>query len=173
MVEAGYLYYRWGAKGKLKLLKDNYSMLFSQAQAQSIAQSLSLRGDFNELLSSSVASITDSNDPEALDLNTLVKASQTLSSELVMEKLVQKLMHFLIENAGAQKGILVLVEDGRLVIEAECSMEQERELLNQQSVSLDDATNLSVAIVRYVVRSKEVVVQIMPLIMNDSRQTLT
>jgi len=152
MMEAGYLYYRWGAKGKLALLKNNYDMLFSQAQ------SLLLRGDFDGLLSISGTSESSSNDPEALDLNTLVKASQVLSSELVMDKLVQKLMHFLIENAGAQKGLLILVEDGQLVIEAECFLEQEQALLNQQNISLDMATNLSIAIVHYVVRSKEAVV---------------
>ncbi|RLA17369.1 MAG: hypothetical protein DRQ62_15040, partial [Gammaproteobacteria bacterium] len=116
------------------------------------------QGDFNELLGDTVTSVTDSNASESLDLNTLVKASQTLSSELVMDKLVQKLMHFLIENAGAQKGVLILAEDGQLIVEAECSLQQEQELLNQQSTALDSATNLPVSIVRYVVRSKEVLV---------------
>ncbi|NOR80946.1 MAG: SpoIIE family protein phosphatase [Methyloprofundus sp.] len=152
MTEAGYLYYRWGAKGKLRLLKNNYGKLFSQAQ------SLSPGDGFNELLNHSITSVTDNDDPEALDLKTLVKASQALSSELVMDKLVQKLMHFLIENAGAQKGILILVEAGQLLVEAECLMEQEQVLLNQQSIALDEATNLPIAIVHYVVRSQEIVV---------------
>lgn len=155
MVEAGYLYYRWGAKGKLKLLENNYGMLFSEGQG--IAQSLQISDGFDEKIGDSFSSVTDGGS-ETLDLKTLVKASQALSSELVMDKLVQKLMHFLIENAGAQKGILILAEAGQLVIEAECSLEQEHEVLSQQSSSLDDATNVSVAIVRYVVRSKETVV---------------
>jgi hypothetical protein len=47
-----------------------------------------------------------------LDLATVIKASQTLTSEIVLGKLLSKLMKIAIENAGAQKGFLILDNDG-------------------------------------------------------------
>lgn len=44
----------------------------------------------------------------SLDWMTVLKASQTLSSEIVFGSLMEKLMRILIENAGAQRGLLVI-----------------------------------------------------------------
>jgi predicted ATPase/signal transduction histidine kinase len=43
----------------------------------------------------------------SLDWMTVLKASQALSSEIVFSSLMEKLMRILIENAGAQRGLLV------------------------------------------------------------------
>ncbi len=157
MREAAYLYYRWGANGKLKLLQKNYSNLFTRALET--AYTHFSEADIEETLNSSRhTTMMPSNAESSLDLNTLLKASQALSGELVMAKLIQKLMHFLIENAGAEKGVLILLEDGQLVIEAACSVQDEQEILSQQHQPIEDALNISAAIVRYVMRSKELVV---------------
>ncbi len=152
MREAAYLYYRWGANGKLQLLQKNYSRLFSEAQQATQTFSGSSHTD------SANTSILHSTGESSLDINTLVKASQTLSGELVMEKLVQKILHFLIENAGAQRGLLILDEGGQMVVEAECSAEDQHTQLDQDSTLLEDSTQLSITIVRYVLRSKELLV---------------
>jgi hypothetical protein len=52
-------------------------------------------------------------------LATVIKASQTLTSEILLGKLLSKLMKIAIENAGAQKGFLILGNDSKWVIEAE------------------------------------------------------
>jgi predicted ATPase/serine phosphatase RsbU (regulator of sigma subunit)/tRNA A-37 threonylcarbamoyl transferase component Bud32 len=147
MTEASYLYYRWGALRKVALLEKNYLELLSRQKSNADFEQGTL--DYH--------TTSSTNSDFALDIHTLLKASQTLSGEIVMEKLLQKLMHFLIENAGAQRGVLILKEQDGYVIEAECTIEQEQEVINQQSVALADATNLSLMIVRYVLRSKETV----------------
>jgi hypothetical protein len=43
-----------------------------------------------------------------LDLATVVKASQALSSEIVLSKLIERLMTIALENAGADRGLLIL-----------------------------------------------------------------
>jgi predicted ATPase/tRNA A-37 threonylcarbamoyl transferase component Bud32 len=149
MQEAHYLYYRWGALRKVSLLEKNYPDLFRQKNTINI-EKITLDHYVT------TRPMTHSNE-SMLDINTLLKASQTLSGEIVMDKLLQKLMHFLIENAGAQKGVLILKEQGDYVIEAECTIEQDQEVMKQQPIALDAATNLSIMIVRYVVRSKECV----------------
>ncbi len=37
-----------------------------------------------------------------------MKAAQTLSSEMVLSRLLEKMMRIVIENAGAQRGFLLL-----------------------------------------------------------------
>ncbi|HSH02328.1 MAG TPA: AAA family ATPase [Anaerolineae bacterium] len=61
---------------------------------------------------------TDTSSSLALDLNSALKASQSLSGEIVLEKLLAQLMKIVIENAGAQHGFLLLEERGKWVIAA-------------------------------------------------------
>jgi predicted ATPase/serine phosphatase RsbU (regulator of sigma subunit)/tRNA A-37 threonylcarbamoyl transferase component Bud32 len=148
MIEASYLYYRWGALRKVTELEKNYADLLSR-------QKTSTDKVTTEFQTSSVS--TSRNNESTLDINTLLKASQALSGEIVMDKLLQKLMHFVIENAGAQRGVLILKEQDDYVIEAECTIEQDQEVMKQQLIILDETANLAIMIVRYVVRSKETV----------------
>ncbi|WP_109477274.1 ATP-binding sensor histidine kinase [Paraburkholderia sp. C35] len=44
-----------------------------------------------------------------LDLATVIKVSQTLSSEMVLPSLIEKLVRLAVENAGAARGLLILL----------------------------------------------------------------
>ena len=50
-----------------------------------------------------------------------MKASQALSSEMVLPKLIEKLVRIAVEHAGAERGLLVLVLNGEPRIEAEAT----------------------------------------------------
>jgi predicted ATPase/serine phosphatase RsbU (regulator of sigma subunit) len=52
-----------------------------------------------------------------LDVRAVVKASQAISTEIVLSKLVDSLMRVMIEQTGAQRGYLILRRDGRLWVE--------------------------------------------------------
>ncbi|MGH2415035.1 MAG: GAF domain-containing sensor histidine kinase, partial [Microcystaceae cyanobacterium] len=99
----------------------------------------------------------------SLDLATVIKASQTLSSEIVLSKLLEKLMKIVIENAGAQKGFLVLDKNGSWVIEAEGVVDFEN-VTTLQSIPVELSHSphqiplLSVAIINYVARTQKDVV---------------
>ena len=56
----------------------------------------------------SVISLHDkkNNHFEFLDFSTVIKASQTISSEIIMDQLLITMMNVTIENAGAEKGLL-------------------------------------------------------------------
>ena len=45
---------------------------------------------------------------QQLDVASVVKASQALSSEIVLPRLIERLMKIAIENAGADRGLLIL-----------------------------------------------------------------
>jgi predicted ATPase/signal transduction histidine kinase/ActR/RegA family two-component response regulator len=49
----------------------------------------------------------------------LLRATQSLSSQLLLDDLLAELMKLIIESAGAQRGYLLLAHDGGLAIEAE------------------------------------------------------
>ncbi len=52
------------------------------------------------------------------DLNSITKASQTIAREIVLSRLLEKMMHIVIENAGAERGFLLLPQSEQWVIEA-------------------------------------------------------
>ncbi|MFK5984170.1 MAG: AAA family ATPase [Pseudomonadota bacterium] len=159
MSEAYYLYYRWGAAGKLQSLQKHYAN-YIQHLSTSSTSDLSFTSSVDTIIETSSTTtsshVRTSTQESALDIETIAKASKILSGEIVMDKLLQKLMQFLIENAGAQKGVLVLTKADTLVIEAQISVDQE--LLSEQEILLEDASNVSIPLIRYVARSQETVV---------------
>jgi PAS domain S-box-containing protein len=62
-------------------------------------------------------------DPPAGQLNaeTIVKASQAISRELVLPNLIETFLRVAVENAGAERGLLILLRDGEPRIEAEAN----------------------------------------------------
>ena len=58
---------------------------------------------------------------EHLDLATVIKVSQAVSGEIVLEKLIDTLMRTAIEHAGAERGLLILLHDDQPQIEAEAT----------------------------------------------------
>ena len=58
---------------------------------------------------------------EQLDIATVIKVSQALSGEMVLEKLIDRLMRAAIEHAGAERGLLITPQSDELRIEAEAT----------------------------------------------------
>jgi serine/threonine protein kinase/signal transduction histidine kinase len=92
-----------------------------------------------------------------LDYTTVMKAFQTLSAEILLDKLLDKLMKIVIENAGAQKGFMILKNKDNLLIEAERSVNME-ETKVRESLKLEDSNSLSHSIINYVARTLQDVV---------------
>ncbi|EGJ32319.1 MULTISPECIES: AAA family ATPase [Moorena] len=147
--DAHYTYQGWGAVAKVKDLEARYPQFLATVSTDSIKTSLN-------------PSITDSGKTTSgvLDINSILKASQTISGEIIPDKLLEKLMKILIENAGAQQGFLILYKDGDWVIEAEGTVDSDQ-VTTLQSLPVDsvDAASqtpvLSVSIINYVARTQE------------------
>ncbi len=147
--DARYCYRRWGAIAKVEDLETRYAQFLNSSQTPLSTGRLST--------SSTTTSSTASS---ALDLAAVMQAAQSLSSEIVLERLLAKLMEILIETAGAQKGCLLLETDGQLRLEAEGPTDSDA-IAVLQSIPIDDplATDcVSMAIVNYVSRTRESVV---------------
>ena len=91
---------------------------------------------------------------EHLDLATVIKVSEAVSGEIVLEKLIDTLMRTAIEHAGAERGLLILPrgDDYRIEAEATTSSDQRERRLRQASVT---AADLPSRCFSYVLRTKE------------------
>ena len=91
---------------------------------------------------------------EHLDLATVLKVSQAVSGEIVLEKLLETLMRTAIEHAGAERGLLILPRGDELRIAAEATTRGDtvRVRLADQPLA---AAALPEAIVQYVVRTRD------------------
>jgi PAS domain S-box-containing protein len=143
--EALHCYKKWGALAKIKDLNERYRKLLSR-------RSNTLTSDGKDV--NSKIESTTSRQQEHLDLATVMKASQAISGEVVMAELMKQLMACIVENAGAQKGFLILNDDGRLKIQASIIADPLRiEVL--QSTPIERRHELAWDIVRFVFRSAE------------------
>ncbi len=111
---ARYLYYRWGAARKVEQLEETYPHLREHTDSARSGESPSLTRTHTH----STSSATDSINFSALDMSSVMKASQAISGEIVLGRLWRTTMQILLENAGGQRGWFVVREGDRLVVEA-------------------------------------------------------
>jgi GAF domain-containing protein len=90
---------------------------------------------------------------ERLDLATVIKVSQTVASEMVPEKLIDTLMRMAIEQAGAERGLLIVEQ--RIAAEAVTSGDSVLVRLCDEPVT---AVALPESVLHYVVRANESVI---------------
>ncbi|MBF0274923.1 MAG: AAA family ATPase [Nitrospinae bacterium] len=146
MTEAHYLYIKWGADAKAKHLLDNYPELIHLAFGEKITTE-----------AGSTMTTSSGSSSQILDLNTILKSSQTMSEEIVFGELLKKMLSIMIENAGAQRGVLVLREKEHLRIEAEEDLETGKvEVL--QSIPLEEHTNLPKSVIFFTDKTIDTVI---------------
>ncbi len=140
--EAHYLYEKWGAHGKVAALEAE----FPELRAAPVAAPAGKRRTIHA---------TTDGDTSSLDLATVVKAAQALSGEIDLPRLLQQLLRFALENAGATRGALILRRDDQLLIEAMGEAGAEIALPSQL---LEENGDLPLSVIQYVVRTRESVV---------------
>ncbi|MGB7895375.1 MAG: adenylate/guanylate cyclase domain-containing protein, partial [Microcoleus sp.] len=144
MIEAYYCYVQWGATAKVTDLETRYPQLLAPIQP-------------GIKTTTTTASVTTKGSGSNLDITTVMKASQAISGEIMLDKLLSKLMKILIESAGAQRGYLILSNQGELLIQAEGTINSQQVTV-LQSISVENCQELSSAIINYVARTQESVV---------------
>lgn len=97
-------YKRWGAEAKVKQMESRYAQLKNN-----------IGTDWGRQITSEQVK----NKPGNIDLESVLKASAALSGEIVLPRLLRKMMQVIMENAGAQKAFLIMEKKGERFIEAE------------------------------------------------------
>ncbi len=95
--------------------------------------------------------------PVSLDSAAVIQISQAISQEIHLEQLVHKLMRIVIENAGAEKGILIVKVDNRLVIQAKGEIDREY-VRTMQKIPVEESGEVPLSVVNYVARTQSPVV---------------
>ena len=147
LTDAYYAYARWGAKAKVEHLEQRYAQLLAP-----LNQSRQPPGAKRSTTTS--ATLTSRAISETLDLAAVFKAAMTISQEIHLEQLLLSLMQVIIENAGAEIGTLMLVEEG-MHIEALVSSAQQA---NLRSIPLSECRDVPQSIIHYVKRTRETLV---------------
>jgi len=156
MQNAHYSYQLWGAIAKVEDLEKKYPQFLARTSAKTTTQTKANRTTIKP-------TSTSTNLGDTLDLATVMKASQAISGEIVLSKLLERLMKIAIENAGAQKGFLILEKAGNWAIEAEGSVKGDevsvlRSLPLNAKADSGETPKLASAIAHYVIRTQENVV---------------
>jgi predicted ATPase/GAF domain-containing protein/tRNA A-37 threonylcarbamoyl transferase component Bud32 len=146
LMESRYAYLRWGATPKVKQLEKNYPDLLA-LKSGSVAAGR---------LQDTQTTLRNTRSSEVLDLATVLKASQVLASEIVLDNLLKKLVNIAIENAGAQTGFLILEQEEQLFITAKKTVNDE--IVRYQSKRLETCNHLPLSLINYVARTRKEVV---------------
>jgi PAS domain S-box-containing protein len=131
-------YASWGADGKVAQLDRLYPSL-SQGKPSPGATS------------------TFAAPVEGLDLATVIRISQAVSSEIVLERLFDTVMRKTMEHAGAERGLLIVPQGNELRIEAEARTSGD-ELHVHVTGESAAASTFPESILRYVMRTRESVI---------------
>ncbi len=137
-------YLQWGALAKVDQLEREHAALLTAESAEA-------------------APMTGANHAgaTAIDLAAVVKATQAISSEIVLERLSAKLLEIAMENAGAERGALVLYEGDEARVVARKGSGQAG-VETDMSRPLAISAGLPLSVLSYVARSKR------PLVVDDA-----
>lgn len=133
--DARHCYRRWGADGKVRQLEQLYPQLRAETSLP----------DATATMQTSV---------EHLELATVIKVSEAVSSEIVLEKLIDTLLRTAIEHAGAERGLLILPRDEDYRIEAEVTTSSSEARVGLRQASLT-AADLPESVFRYALRTRQ------------------
>ncbi len=150
--EAIYLYKRRGAMAKIDVLEANFPNVISKARESLIETTPSFR---TTTLNSTTYSSTKTGSFQNLDVLALVKAYQAISGEIEFKALLEKMMRITMMTAGAEKGMLLIVQNDKFIIQAKAIEEKIETLTNLSLTNLD---SLPTSIINYVARLKEPIV---------------
>ena len=131
-------YRTWGADGKVRQLEEFYPNLREER----------LTLGPTSMIGASV---------ESLDLATVIRVSQAVSGEIVLEKLLDTLMRTAIEQAGAERGLLILTRGAEQRIEAEATTSGDAVIVQLCDGPVTAAV-LPELVFHYVVRAHESVI---------------
>jgi len=130
-------YQVWGAAGKVKQLETRYPKYLRRVRSGT---------------SSGTSTDSSSASSFGLDMRTILKATQALSGEIQLPRLLEQLMRVLIEHAGAQRGVFLQRRGGTFVIQAERSIDGQTAIL-QALPAAQQAASLPLAVINYVART--------------------
>jgi PAS domain S-box-containing protein len=131
-------YLRWGAEGKVRQLDRLHPHLREHPVQASPAATIGAP-------------------PEQLDVGAVVEASQAVSTEIVLDRLIETLMTIASEHAGAQRGLLVLMQGDTPLIEAAATTDQKSVMVTVRQEAVTPVA-IPVSLLNTVIRIRQSVI---------------
>ncbi len=139
LLNARYSYLRWGATAKVKAMDEQYPQLLTKVGKS--AQK-----------SPSITTTTASDGLPILDMATLLKATQAITAEIRPGQLLTTLMTIVLENAGAQRGVLIRPRSKGWWIEAEGDTEEISTTAIPLTMAPHQPSQVPLSVINYVIR---------------------
>ncbi|MFZ5353066.1 MAG: MASE3 domain-containing sensor histidine kinase [Bacillota bacterium] len=146
LMEAQDRYDKWGANAKAQKLMHEYEQLKS-------------RNGFSPKHEeqNSLSKFRSKKGIQALDIETVIKATQAISSEIVFENIIEKLIKLSIESAGAQRCVFLKPDDSdKLYLKGEYNIYTN--ILQVSNEALEKCDNIPKGLINYVFRTKHDIV---------------
>ncbi|MBD2440270.1 ATP-binding sensor histidine kinase [Nostoc sp. FACHB-110] len=157
MQQAYYCYAHWGAKAKVADLERRYPQLLAPILQQSRSPLSTNETIFPlETVTSTSSGTSSSSISDTLDLKAILKASQTISGEIELDKLLSSLLSIIIKIAGADKCILMLLRDNCLLIKG--SITQGTNPVVFQNLRVEDSQDIPHKLIYKVKHNQQTVV---------------
>ncbi|MEG4090022.1 ATP-binding protein, partial [Microcoleus sp. Pol12B4] len=146
LTKAYYGYIDWGAIAKVKHLELTHPFL--------VAQTRIIPTPTLDVTRTATGNTTSSSLGDFLDLATFIKSAQAINGEIVLEKLLTKLIKIILENAAAQKVVFLLLKNDILCIEATGTFAEDQVTL-LSSIPVENRQDVPLSVINYVHRSQK------------------
>ena len=144
------LYALWGAKAKVLDIEKRYIAKTKYPLHTDVAAAL-----HSTMISTATSKLGTM---DSFNLSSIIKASNTMSEEVKLNSLLDKMIHIVIQNAGAEKCALVLHKSGTWFIRATAAIKDRKGAL-LTPIPLDDkpasSTLVPTSIIHYVIRTQQ------------------
>lgn len=145
----------WGAIAKCRVMEDKFSDAF-EFDSSNIYFQTNKKIKTNHTTSSFQSTTTQQTDLKNIDLLSVLKASQFISSEMNIDSLSKKLLKIIIENAGAQKGALIFLEEDTRIVESVYFIDESGQVFFEEKQ--ENIIVFPESVINYVTRTKKYVV---------------
>lgn len=140
---ARHAFQRWGAGAKVQALDAQFGSL--------LASGSSRRADSNRSVGSSSSDRVTSN----LDITTIMKAAQAVSGEVHVDRLLDTLLDIIIQNAGAERAVIILRQESGWTVGAERDLSAEQSETILVEVDLASYATIPHSVVGYTSRTQQ------------------
>ncbi|MBA1180636.1 response regulator [Pseudomonas psychrotolerans] len=146
-------YLHWGAAAKAQALENEFPHWLRAAEATALTVQRTQAQSTSDIM--------------RLDWLSVLKSLQTISNELALDQLLARMMRIILEEGGAQHGLLLLPEGGRWLVQASiCSGDAEPKVLQGLPLALNEQDAgeglVPLTLVSHVIRHRE------PVILDDA-----
>lgn len=147
LLEAYYAFKKWGAQNKLKQMMKEHPWIEKVSNKP-------------QTLTHALSALTSTRDyhTETLDYLSVMKSSFTITQEIELSKIIERILNILLINLGAERVVLLLKSDDQLFIEGEINTKQG--IVNiLQSIPIEaEKTQLPLSLIQYAYRKKDFIV---------------